>query len=423
MENKLKLTKESNKSAQLLANTTIIVIAAAMILSISMGIRQSLGLFLQPINSELGVSASAFGFALALQSLVWGITQPFVGALGDRFGARPVVIGSAGIYALGLSFMAWGGPVLGLDVGAGLLVGIGVSGTGFGVLFGAVARAVPAHRRVQTLGMVSAGGSLATLFIAPFGQYLIVNNGWRVGAIALVAIALLMVLLGVLIGSKPVDAETEDDRQRLNARESLLAAARHPGFIAMTVAFFACGFQLMFITVHLPAFLAVCGVPPTVSATALGIIGIGNAAGSLLAGYLGARYSQKRLLAAAYLFRTIAIVCFITTPVTADTTILFAATMGVLWLGVVPLVSALTVKLFGLRHFNTLFGFAFFSHQLGAFTGSWLGGLSFDLTGSYTLAWTALVTVGAGAFLLQWFMDDQPRSTIGRATLAIPAIQ
>lgn len=400
----------------------LVVVAASIILSISMGLRQSLGLFLRPINTELGVSASAFSFALALQSLIWGVSQPFVGALGDHFGARPVVIGCAAIYALGLLLMAWGEPVIGLNAGAGFMVGIGIAGTGFGVLFGAVARVVPAERRVQTLGVVSAVGSLATLLIAPLGQYLIDHSGWRASAIAFVLVALLMALLGVLMGRKPADVRTEADRQGSSFSEALLAAARHPGFIAMTVAFFACGFQLMYITVHLPAFLSICGVSPTISATALGVIGLGNAAGSLTFGYLGARYSQKRLLALAYLFRTITIICFVAMPVSPASTIMFAATMGLLWLGVVPLVSALIVRLFGLQHFNTLFGFAFLSHQVGAFVGAWLGGLSFDLTGSYNMAWTSMVVIGTCAFLLQWFMDDQPRVTGGRsADLTTPA--
>jgi predicted MFS family arabinose efflux permease len=391
-----------------------VIVAAAIILSLSMGIRQSLGLFLRPINSELGVSASAFGFALAIQSLVWGISQPFVGMLGDRFGPRPVLIGCAAIYSGGLLLMAWAQPVLGLNAGAGLLVGIGIAGTGFGVLFGAVARIVPPERRVQTLGFVSAAGSLATLLIAPLGQHLIVNNGWRVGALAFVLIAICMGLLAILIGRKPPSPPAEIGHQEMNFAESLLAAARHPGFIAMTVAFFACGFQLMYITVHLPAFLDLCGVPPSVSATALGVIGFGNAVGSLVAGYLGSRYSQKRLLALAYLLRTVTIICFVAVPVTPTSTIAFAATMGVLWLGVVPLVSGLIVRLFGLQHFNTLFGVAFFSHQVGAFIGSWLGGLSFDMTGSYQVAWGSMIVIGTCAFLLQWFMDDQPRPSSGR---------
>jgi len=386
----------------------VITLTAAVILSLSMGLRQSLGLFQAPVNADLGVSASSFGFALALQSIVWGISQPFVGMLGDRYGARPVVIGCAIIYAVGLLLMAWSPPELGLNVGAGLFVGVGIAGTGFGILLGAVARIVPPERRVQTLGLVSAAGSLATLVLAPLGQYLISAEGWRMGIVAFALVAVSMGLLGIFMGRKPTAEESSQGGQ-VTLRESLHAAIRHPGFVSMTIAFFACGFQLMFITVHLPAFLAICGVGPSVSAAALGVIGLGNAVGSYAAGYLGARYSQKRLLALAYLLRTITIIIFISLPVTAESTVMFAATMGVLWLGVVPLVSALIGKLFGLQHFNTLFGIAFLSHQVGAFLGSWLGGLSFDLTGSYTVAWLSLIVIGVSAFLLQWFMDDTSR--------------
>jgi predicted MFS family arabinose efflux permease len=412
---------DATRSGTFSLSVLLLITAAATILSISMGLRQSLGLFLPPLSAEAGVSASTFGFALALQSLIWGISQPFVGALGDRFGARPVVIGCAAIYALGLLLMASVNPNLGLNVGTGMMVGLGIAGTGFGVLFGAVARVVPAERRVQTLGIVSAAGSLATLLIAPVGQYLIASSGWRMGTIVFALLALLMAILGVLMGPAPRNAPSDDDIQSSTVGAALLAAARHPGFVAMTVAFFACGFQLMYITVHLPAFLAFCGVAPTISATAIGIIGLGNAAGSLLFGYLGARYSQKRLLALAYLFRTITIICFVSMPVSPASTILFAASMGVLWLGVVPIVSALIVKLFGLQHFNTLFGFAFLSHQVGAFIGSWLGGVSVDMTGSYSFAWGSMIAIGACAFLLQWFMDDEPRTTDSRPILSVQA--
>lgn len=418
------MVSKSRAQMQIVAGSVsvvIIIVTAAVILSLSMGLRQSLGLFLRPINTELAVSASSFGFALALQNLVWGVSQPFVGALGDRYGARPVVIGCAIIYGLGLLLMAWSKPILGLNVGAGLLVGIGVAGTSFGVLLGAVARIVPAERRVQTLGMVSAAGSLATLLIAPLGQYLIAAHGWRTSALAFAIIAVSMAFLGVLMGRKPTHLAAQAEHRDATLGETLLAATRHPGFVAMTVAFFACGFQLMYITAHLPAFLALCGVPPTVSAIALGVIGLGNAVGSLAAGYLGARYSQKRLLALVYLFRTITIICFVAMPVTPTSTIVFAAAMGVLWLSVVPLASALIVKLFGLQHFNTLFGVAFLSHQVGAFMGAWLGGLSFDLTGSYTTAWGAMIIIGASAFLLQWFMDDRRRLTHGEAGCVVPA--
>ncbi|MFA5122274.1 MFS transporter [Zavarzinia sp.] len=400
----------------------LVIGAAAAILSVSMGIRQSLGLFLPPIAAEGGATAGEFGFALAVQSLVWGLAQPVVGALGDRFGARPVVIGCALVYALGLGFLAYGPPLAGLGAGAGLMVGIGIAGTGFGVLFGAVARIVSPARRVPVLGVVSAAGSLATLLIAPLGQYLIAGPGWRTAAAVFALVALAMVVLGVLLGGRGA-AEAAPVRavpvQGIGA--AVAEALRHPGFLAMTAAYFACGFQLMYITVHLPAFLAFCGIAPVVGADALGLIGLGNAVGSLVAGWLGARFSQKRLLALAYLLRTLAIAGFVATPVTPQSALVFAAAMGLLWLGVVPLVSGLIVRMFGLGHFNTLFGVAFLSHQLGAFAGSWAGGLSVGLTGSYGAAWGAMLAIGAAAFLLQWTMDDRPRPAHQEAGGALPA--
>ena len=387
-----------------------VIAVAAVVLSISMGLRQSLGLFLVPMTTDLGVSAATFGFALAIQNFVWGLSQPFLGALGDRYGPRPVLIGSALMYAAGLYLMSHGGPLLGLDLGS-VLIGVGVAGTGFGVLLGATARAVAPERRSQTVGLVSAAGSLATLAIAPLGQHLILQQGWMTALTAFAGVAGAMALIGALIGAGGSGATSASDASGplQTTGEALREATSHPGFIAMMLAFFACGFQLMFITTHLPNYLAICGVAPSVSATALGVIGLGNAVGSYVAGHLGARYRQKRLLALVYLFRTATIACFLSLPVTSASTLVFAAAMGLLWLSVAPLVSGLVGRLFGLRHFNTLFGVTFLSHQAGAFLGSWLGGLTFDMTGSYATAWTAMIVVGLAAFALQWFMEDEPR--------------
>lgn len=385
------------------------IIVAGAVLSICMGLRQSFGLFLQPIRAEIGVSASAFGFALALQNLVWGLAQPVIGMAGDRYGPRPVLIGCAVTYALGLVLMSWGGPVLGLNLGAGVLVGVGIAGCGFGVVLGAVSRSVPPERRVQAVGMVSAAGSMATLVIAPLGQSIIERAGWQAAALVFAALALAIGAISMFIGGRPAPLE-DAARRRFSTKASIGQAMRHPGFLAMTLAFFTCGFQLQFITVHLPTYLGICGISSEVSALALGVIGIANAIGSYVAGRLGARHSPKQLLALIYLLRTLAIIGFVAAPVTAFSTLAFAAVMGLLWLGVVPLVSGLISKLFGLQHFNTLFGIAFLSHQVGGFAGAWLGGLSYDLTNSYMTAWVSMVMVGLAAFLLQWSMDDRDRS-------------
>lgn len=401
------MSQSASRPAPLGRNALILLVSAGIILSICMGLRQSLGLFLKPMNVDIGVSASAFGFAMALQNIVWGISQPFVGVLADRYGAKPVVFVSAAIYVVGLVVMAVGGT-LGLNVGGGVLIGLGVAGSGFGVLLGAVAQAVPPARRSQTIGMVSGVGSLATLVLAPLGQALIDLYGWQNALLVFAGIAALMALFAAGMGrhSPKAAAAAGADAVRPVA-EVLAAAGRHRGFLAMAIAFFACGFQLIFIVVHLPTYLALCGIPPAASATALGLIGLGNAAGSYVIGLLGARFSQKKLLALIYLLRTVTIGIYLALPVSIPSTLIFAATMGFLWLSVTPLVSGLIGRLFGLGNFNLLYGVMFFSHQVGSFLGAWAGGLVYDLTGVYDIAWASMIVIGLSAFALQWFMDDR----------------
>jgi predicted MFS family arabinose efflux permease len=381
----------------------------AAILSICTGLRQSLGLFLLPMIEGSGISTSVFSFAVAVQVIVWGVSQPLVGMLADRWGTRPVVVIAALLYAGGLLLMGWPGGALGLDLG-GALIGVGIAGSGLGVLMGTVSRAVRPERRSQTVGTVAAAGSIGTSLLAPLGQWLIERVGWRSALLALAGVAGSMALLGMGIRPTPSSRGTarEGAEEGPPVGDALRAAMRHPGYLAMTAAFFACGFQLMFITVHLPAYLASCGLSPSVGAHAMGIIGLCNTVGTYGVGLLGARYSQKRLLALLYLFRTLVIVVFLSLPISAGSTLVFAAAMGLLWLGVAPLVSGLVGRLFGLTHFGTLYGFVFLSHSLGSMAGSLAGGLVFDHTHSYAVAWGALITIGLLAFLLQWPMNDRP---------------
>jgi predicted MFS family arabinose efflux permease len=394
--------------------TTVIIVAAA-IMGISMGVRQCFGLFLQPITQDLAISATSFGFALALQNLVWGVTQPFVGALGDRFGPRPVLIGCGLIYAVGLYIVASSSTNLALELGIGLFAGLGVAGTGFGVLLGAVSRAAPPERSSQLLGLVSGAGSAGVLALAPLGQKVLEFYDWRVAFLAYALVCGSMVIMAVMIGGKPQNrAGVGPQSPELKLTQAVGEALSHGGFVAMTIAFFACGFQLMFITAHLPRFLGLCGLAPSVGATALGVIGVCNAIGSYVFGLLGARYSRKRLLAAIYATRTLAIAAYISVPVTETTTFIFAAVMGFTWLGVVPLVSGLIGRLFGLGHFNLLFGVVFFCHQLGGFLGPLMGGWVLDSTGSYQVAWYSMIAIGATATILQWPMNDTPREPAAR---------
>jgi predicted MFS family arabinose efflux permease len=383
-----------------------LLVLSGAIISICMGLRQSLGLFMRPMTLEFGISAATFGFAIAVQNIVWGLSQPFVGALADRYGPRPVLIGTALMYAAGLLMMTVAGSIPGGLQIAGFLAGIGTAGTGFGVLIGTVSRATPPERRSRTVGMVAAAGSLGTMVIAPLGGHLIDGLGWKTAMLTFAVLAASMALLSLAIREPAPAPSAAAARQGVGA--AVREALGHRGYLFMTLAFFACGFQLVFLTTHLPAYLQLCGVAPGVGATALGLIGLFNAIGTYIFGLLGARYSQKHLLALIYLLRTVFIVGFLVAPVSPASTLVFAAAMGLLWLGVVPLVTGIIGRVFGLAHFNTLYGVVFLSHQVGSFFGAWMGGVLFDRTGSYDLAWAALIAVGVTAFLLQWLMDEQP---------------
>lgn len=385
-----------------------LLVSAGIVISLCMGIRQSLGLFLQPMGAELGVSATTFGFALAMQNLIWGVTQPFVGAAGDRYGARPVLIGASAIYAIGLLLMALSPRVwLGLGVGGGALIGLGVAGTGFGVLLGAVSAAVPPERRSWAVGLVSGAGSLGTMVIAPFGQAVIDAFTWQTALLCFAGLAVVMGLVGATVRSGPRGPGALAAQEQ-TVRDALAEAVAHRGYMAMTIAFFACGFQLVFITVHFPKYLAMCGLAPSVGAWSLALIGVFNALGSYSFGALGMRYDKSKLLAGIYLIRTLAIAVFLLLPVSPGTTLVFASVIGFLWLGVAPLVSGLIGGMFGMRHFNMLYGVVFLGHQVGSFAGAWMGGAVLDITGSYGWAWVALIVIGLCAAALQWPMDTRP---------------
>jgi predicted MFS family arabinose efflux permease len=403
----------------------LLLVVSGTIISLCMGLRQSLGLFMRPMVIEAGVSAAAFGFSIAVQNIVWGLSQPFVGALADRYGPRPVLVWTALAYAAGLGLLIFSRGELGLDV-AGFLMGLGTAGTAFGVLIGVVSRATPPERRIQTVGIVAAAGSLGTMLIAPLGQSLIDAYGWQAALGAFAAIAGTMALFAIpvkglarTLGADTALADASAPRQPLG--EALREALGHRGYVFMTLAFFACGFQLVFLTTHLPAYLQICGVAPGVGATALGLIGLFNTIGTYCFGLLGARYSQRRLLALIYLLRTLFIIGFLAVPVSAASTLVFASAMGMLWLGVSPLVTGILGRVFGLEHFGTLYGVVFLSHQVGSFFGAWMGGIVFARTGSYDAAWAALIAVGFTAFALQWLMDDRPPAGRRRGDRTVPA--
>lgn len=385
----------------------LLVLLSGIIISLAMGLRHSLGLFMRPITVDVGISVATFSFALALLNIVWGLSQPLVGAAADRYGARPVLFVTALVYALGLALMTLARTDFGFYA-VGFLTGLGVAGTGLGVLLGVVARATPPEKRSQRVGLVAAVGSLGTVVLAPVGQAVLDAYGWRVAVAVFAAIAVGIALLSLAMPQHAAAADARAPVVPQRLREALQEAVRHRGFMQMTVAYFACGFQLVFIMTHLPQYLALCGVAPAVGAQALALIGLCNTIGTYIFGLLGARYREKRLLAMIYGLRTLIIAAFLVIPVTAASTLVFAAAMGLLWLGVAPLVTGVVSRVFGFQHFNALYGTVFMSHQLGSFAGAWMGGLAFSMTGSYTFAWGALIAIGALAFVLQWTMDDRP---------------
>ncbi|QXC52868.1 MFS transporter (plasmid) [Agrobacterium salinitolerans] len=376
----------------------ISLVAAGLILSLSMGLRQSLGLFMEPMVRGGAVTAATFGFAMAMQNLAWGIGQPFMGAMCDRYGGRLVVSGAAILYCAGLAMMVSGGA-LGLYIGGGLLIGLAVAATSHGVLVGIISRLASPAIRATAVSILAAVGSLGTFVVAPATQAIIGRWNWQTALAGLALLAASMTAMAFLFRRNAPRATGAPASP--NARRAIGQALSNRSFVITTLAFFACGFQLIFIATHLPNFIAICGLPPSVGANALALIGICNAFGTLLAGYLCQRWGNGPVLAMIYLLRTLSIALFFALPVTVETTLIFAAAMGFLWLSVVPPISGIINSLFGPANFGTLFGVMFLSHQIGAFLGAWLGGLSYQISGTYSMGWLALVAVGAMAVVLQ----------------------
>ena len=376
----------------------LILIGAAVLLSVGMGIRQSLGLFLTPMTRDLGIAAADFTLAIAMQNIVWGLSQAPVGALADRYGLRITLIAGAAIYVVGLAIMALAGGVAALLV-SGAFIGIALSCTASSLAMTATARAVPEERRSKTLGIVSAAGSLGTLMVPLATQGLLAHEPWQIGALFFLVLALVMLPAGFWAGG--ADYMPGRGAGRTSMLEMLGQAMRHRPFLVMSGAYFVCGLNLVFLTTHLPTYLAICGQDPMLSAEALAVIGGMNCVGSLAAGWLGARYPKHILLGLLYILRAGVFTAYFMMPPTPASTLVFAAAMGMLWLSVAPLVSGLVAEMFGTRYMATLLGISFVLHQVGSSLGAFGGGLIFDMTGSYDRAWQTGVLIGFAAGVVQ----------------------
>ncbi len=387
-------------------NPILILVCASIVLILSFGIRTSFGIFLAPMSTDLGIGRQSFALAIAIQNLLWGLSQPFVGAIADRYGSGRVVAVCALMYVLGLVVMAHASTGADLTMGAGVLIGLALSGTGFPVLLAVVGRSVDESRRSLFLGFASAGGSSGQLLMVPLGQVFLDGFGWGTALLLFALLSSLMVPLAAVLTGKASAGSERIAKQSL--RQAISEASRHSGYRYLTVGFFVCGFHVAFIATHLPAFILDRGGTPVLGAAALALIGFGNILGSLACGVLGGRYPKKYVLAGLYLGRSVIITLFILAPVSDLSVLLFATGIGMLWLGTVPLTSGLVAQIFGVRYMATLFGFVFFSHQLGSFLGAWLGGYVYDTTGNYDLVWWIAVALGLAAAALHWPIDERP---------------
>ena len=388
-----------------------ILCGAALMLSLAMGMRQSLGLFQPQIIRDVGVTAAQFSLAIAIQNIVWGLTQPFVGMLADRWGTRPIAVAGVLAYAagLGLAIVARSPWVLTLAIG--LCIGVALSCTASNIAMTVTSRTVSPARRSVAMGAVSAVGSIGLMVAAPLAQGLLTTQGWQVALVAFLGLAAVMLPAAWMAGSADrITVETQGVAQSVG--EAVREAAGHPGYVVMAIAFFVCGLQLVFLTTHLPTYLEICGMDPSLSAEALATIGLFNVGGSYLFGWLGGRFSKRGLLGGIYVLRSIFMIAYFMVPPSPASTLVFAAAMGTLWLGVVPLVSGLVVHLFGLRYMATLSGIAFFSHQVGSFVGAYGGGLIYSALGSYEWAWKGAVGIGIVAGLFQMTMNVRPSARI-----------
>jgi MFS family permease len=383
-----------------------ILICGSMILAIAIGIRLAFGLFLQPVSEAHGWGREIFALAIALQNIVWGLTQPLLGILADKYGARKVVvIGGIG-YSVGLFLMSQATSPLALHLTTGVLIGFSLSATSFVVVLGAVGRVVSEKHRSTALGLVSAAGSLGQVLILPFGQALIGAYGWVLALVALAVMSSLVVPLAIGLGGNKKSERQPIPSQPLG--QAVTEAGLHRGYWLLTAGFFVCGFQVTFMATHLPAYIVDLGFSARLGATALALISLINVFGSFFWGFMGGKYSKKYNLTLLYLARVLVIAAFLFFPPSNLGILIFASAMGFLWLGTVPLTSGLIGQIFGVQYLSTLFGIVFLGHQVGAFAGVWMGGVIFDATGSYDSVWYVAIGLGLIAALLHLPINEEP---------------
>ena len=407
----------SREIAPSASQARLILIGTALLLALGMGIRQSFGLFLTPVTHDLAVTAADFTLALAVQNVVWGLSQALVGVIADRFGLRLTMIAGAAVYVAGLGIMASAQGALALIVSGGL-IGVALSCTATSLAMTACARAVSEERRSTMLGIVAAAGSLGTLVVPLSTQALLAREPWQIGVLFFLLLGVAMLPAAYWAGG--ADKIPGHSAATGTLRGVLGQAIRNRPFLVMSGAYFVCGLNLVFLTTHLPAYLALCGQDPMLSAEALAVIGGTSCIGSLATGWLGGRYPKHVLLGLLYILRSFMFAVYFVMPPTPTSTLLFAAAMGLLWWpGLAPLIGGLVAELFGTRYMATLLGMSFVVHQIGSSLGAWGGGLIFDLSGSYDYAWQIGTLIGFTAGVVQILAGGPTRR---RDAMIVPAI-
>jgi predicted MFS family arabinose efflux permease len=393
-----------------------VLLCAGLILTVGMGIRHGFGLFLQPMSADLHWGRETFALAIAIQNLVWGATQPFAGMLADKYGSGRVVLGGALLYVLGLALMAHPGAPWMFVLSSGVLIGAGLSGVTFSVISGVLGRTFPPEKRSMALGISAAAGSFGQFALLPLTQFLLSHVGWYGALLTLAAIGLLMAPLAAAMIER---REHRAHAFQQSAGEAIREALRHRGYVLLTLGFFVCGFQVVFVGVHLPSYLLDKGMPAHLGVTALALIGLFNIIGTYTTGWLGAKMPKRYILSFIYFGRAVVIALFIWLPLSAWSVYAFAMALGLLWLSTVPPTNGLVGQIFGVRYMAMLTGVTFFSHQIGSFLGAWLGGFLFDRLGSYDLVWYVSIALGVVAGLINLPIDERE---IKRPAATSPAV-
>ena len=379
----------------------VIIAAGCLVAIVNFGVRSSFGFFTAPISEAHGWPREIFSLGLALQNLLWGIATPIAGALADRYGAARVIIVGAIVYAVGVALMSISDTPFLFNMSAGIVVGIGIAMSSFGIVMAALGRIVPPEKRSWAFGIATASGSLGQFIFAPMGAALIAAYGWQTALLVLAASTLLIIVFALpLLVQNTSSSRVSKGEADITLRQAIGGAFGHGSYIMLVAGFFVCGFQLAFITVHLPPYLAEHGISKEFAGIAMSLIGLFNVVGSYMSGMIGGKYHKRFPLSAIYILRSLSIIGFVMLPITPVTTVIFTATMGLLWLSTVPLTMGLVVVMFGTRYMATLYGFVFLSHQLGSFFGVWLGGRLYDIYGNYDIVWWMSVALGLFAALI-----------------------